>query len=219
MLKNLVAVGLISLSLVGCGDSIQNPISGQPVGVVGTASDPVIDILGDGVDESLEGTAPAVDSQYQLTFTGTSNAQVSVFSKLPNSQITALLQPNSATATGFRVNILNKATASASQYPFLDLQFGLANSQRLTAGTRLAANSNSTGPRAQLVYGENSQPPRLKLFASQSGQITVVEVNPGAGNSGFIRLRFDNVVMAPRTGAGNIASGSFTVNGEASFRF
>ena len=219
MLKNFVVIGLFSLLIVGCGDSVSNPISGQPARASAAVSDPIIEILGDGVDESLEVTAPAVESQFQLSFSGSSNIGLSSFSKQPASQITALLQPNSATATGLRVNILNKSTPSASAFPFLDLQFGLGNSQRLTSGTRLSATSNSAGPRAQLVVGENSQPPRLKLFASQSGDITVLEVNPGAGNTGFVRLRFENVVMVPRVGPGNTATGSFTVSGEASFRF
>ncbi len=209
----------LTLSLEGCGDSFPDQVSGQPAGAVQAISDPIVDILRDGVDESLEGAAPAVAAEYLLTFSETSNAATTRFTRKPSSEIIAILQPNAATRTSFRLNILNKSRAGAADFPFLDLQFGQGNSQPLAVGTRLSANSNSSGPRAQLVYGETFQPPRLKLFVSQSGQITVTGLTPGAGQSGSIRLRFDNVVMTPRASGPNTASGSFTVNGEASFTF
>lgn len=210
----------LAATLAGCGSSFEEQISGQPVAPAPNppVTDPIVDILADGVDESLEGAPPLAASQFQLTFSGSSNASTTSFSKGPSSAIIAALQPNPSAPTALRLNILNKSTANAVAYPFLDLQFGLGNSATLRPGTRLSADTDSAGPRAQLVYGEKFATPILKLFTSRSGTITLTELNTTAG-ARTARLKFDRVVMVPRAAPGNTATGSFTINGEASVSF
>lgn len=217
-LRKIVApLLLILLGVVGCGDSDSAVVGDGPIAV---AVDPVFAELADGTPETLIPTGTPLTSEFSLSLRGTSNAISTVFEPLATSKVVAAFQPSAAQRTSFVFNVQNEPAGSGTTR-FLDGRLGSGGTARLEVGTRLSADSSSSGVRAQIVYGEVPKPARpvVKLFESRSGQVTVLELVEGQGRSGTIRVRFDNVVMQPRPGGGNTATGSFTINGELRFSF
>lgn len=206
--------------LSGCGSDASTPTGGNPTTTEFVAS---TDDLFDSEPELAGGAPGATPSQaqstFRLTLSGSSNAQMAPLVQGATTKTQAVLTPTAAAPTSFQARIQNEP-ATRGLTRFMDIRYGEGNSKILQIGEIFQANSNSTGPRVQVVYGEidRQAPPRVFLFQSTSGAVRLTQLVPGTARSGSVTLRFEGVVMNPRPGQ-NTATGSFALDGEATLTF
>lgn len=155
---------------------------------------------------------PAGQGGFNFTFTSGGNGNTSSLESSAQIMGTTQATPNSSNPTRLQSSF-NQNIISGQTILVRTLNTVIAKTSSLQPGDILTFANPLVTPGAFADYTEQGQP-ALKRWVSTGGTVTINNITAGAAN-----VTVTNLVLTPAADGGNTASGSITVNGNASLSF